>query len=219
MVGFLSHTPFPDAVTHMSLSRPILRFLSVTVLVALVGAGVHALTPGYGVALSADANSAQTGASGCAEFNMTVRNTGSSPAPPQHRIALTGDAGDSGWTLSPEPPAQVTLPPGGESEPVPVGACPPAGAEDGASATITITATVSDDPGTEKATATLELMASHVSSTAGGLANNTTGELDGNDTAADVNGTGDTEDSPGLGMLAAAGALVGAVAVARRRRT
>ena len=116
--------------------------LALGVLAAAVPAEAQ-ITP-FGVALSATATELTATDMACVRSDVTVTNTGQSPVPPSHTIAIEATGPGAGWRVSQAPPESVTLAAQASTR-FPIEICPDESIDDGATTTYTISATVTSD--------------------------------------------------------------------------
>ncbi|MBW3583646.1 MAG: hypothetical protein KY455_11160 [Euryarchaeota archaeon] len=143
----------------------VLALIATLLLLGLIAVPTHAqdvpTTGFYGVRVTAQTVEETIAPGGCVDYTVTVENTGQHPVSSQaHTIALSITQPPSGWTFDPALPASVDLPPG-ERTTRPLGLCAPAEITRTESATVTITATVTNDFGDPPArsTTTVEAVA------------------------------------------------------------
>lgn len=125
----------------------ILATVALSLVVVLIAApGAHAQVPNpFGVSLATSGSGELTAADlSCVQDTVTLTNTGQSPIPQQHTIAVTTSGLGSAWELRSGPDDTYDLP-AGESADFTVQICPLEGVEDGDTTGLTITAVVQSD--------------------------------------------------------------------------
>lgn len=145
----------------MSLARSLSAILTILCLVAVATVTVaQGPLPTeqevFDVNLRATQTEAVAEEGNCASHQVIVANTGTAPIPQQHTISIRSSQPPAGWSYSPAPPSQVQVA-AGQEQTIDFGLCPPDDANDGTIATVTLTATVDDDPRSPKASDQLTL--------------------------------------------------------------